>query len=68
VNAKLVDGDLLDHARGVRSLPLPLIGAGSGGFAEDRVLSLIHAALALEPGDLDVTIVRYRRARAALDP
>lgn len=49
--------------RGVRSLALPLIGAGSGGFDEDRVLSLITAALEREHGDLEVTIVRYRRSR-----
>lgn len=49
--------------RGVRSLALPLIGAGSGGFDEDRVLSLITAALEREHGDLKVTIVRYRRSR-----
>lgn len=47
--------------RGVRSLAMPLIGAGSGGFDEDRVLSLITAALEPEREDLEVTIVRYRR-------
>ena len=46
---------------GVRSLALPLIGAGSGGFDEDRALSLIVSALEVEPADIDVTIVRLRR-------
>lgn len=45
----------------VRSLALPLIGAGSGGFDEDRVLSLIVSALEEEPADLDVTVVRFRK-------
>lgn len=49
-----------DH--GVRSLALPLIGAGSGGFDAERVLSLIIAALQPEPDDLEVTIVRFSRA------
>lgn len=46
--------------RGVRSLALPLIGAGSGGFDEDRVLSLITSALEPEADDLEVTIVRFK--------
>ncbi len=49
--------------RGVRSLAMPLIGAGSGGFDADRVLSLITAALEPERGDLEVTVVRFRRSR-----
>jgi len=50
------------RARGVRSLALPLIGAGSGGFDEDRVLSIMSAALEPERDDLEVRIVRYRRS------
>ena len=50
------------RARGVRSLALPLIGAGSGGFDEDRVLSIMAAALEPERDDLEVRIVRYRRS------
>lgn len=46
---------------GIRSLALPLIGAGSGGFNEDRVLSLMVDTLKPEPGDLDITIVRFKR-------
>jgi O-acetyl-ADP-ribose deacetylase len=44
---------------GVRSLAMPLIGAGSGGFNEDRVLDLITTALEPEPDDIDVIVVRY---------
>lgn len=46
---------------GVRSLAFPLIGAGSGGFDPERVLSLMIAALEPEPDDVEVTIVRFRR-------
>ena len=46
---------------GVRSLAMPLIGAGSGGFDESRVLALIIAALEPEPADVDVTVVRFVR-------
>jgi O-acetyl-ADP-ribose deacetylase len=46
---------------GVRSLAMPLIGAGSGGFDESRALALIVATLECEPDDVDVTIVRFMR-------
>jgi O-acetyl-ADP-ribose deacetylase (regulator of RNase III) len=45
--------------RGLRSLAMPLIGAGSGGFDAARVLSIITAQLASEPDDLDVIVVRF---------
>jgi len=52
----------LERAReqGWRSLAFPIIGAGSGGFDEERALAIMRAAL--EPGteDLEVTVVRYR--------
>ncbi len=51
----------LARAAGVRSLGLPLIGAGSGGWNEDRALALITETLAPEIADVDVTLVRYRR-------
>lgn len=47
---------------GLRSLALPLIGTGSGGFSEDRALSIIVETLEPEPDDLEVTIVRYKRS------
>jgi O-acetyl-ADP-ribose deacetylase (regulator of RNase III) len=46
---------------GLRTLAMPLIGAGSGRFDESRVLALITAALEAEPNDVDVTIVRFKR-------
>jgi O-acetyl-ADP-ribose deacetylase len=48
-----------EHA--VRSLAIPLIGAGSGGFEESRVLALIVETLESEPDDIEVTIVRFVR-------
>ena len=38
---------------------MPLIGAGSGGFNEERVLDLITTALELEPDGIDVIVVRF---------
>lgn len=46
--------------RGVRSLAMPLIGAGSGGFDEARALALITHALEQEPDDIEVIVVRFR--------
>jgi O-acetyl-ADP-ribose deacetylase len=45
----------------VRSLAMPLIGAGSGGFDGDRVLSIIASTLEAQPDDLEVVVVRFRR-------
>jgi O-acetyl-ADP-ribose deacetylase (regulator of RNase III) len=46
----------------IRSLAFPLIGAGSGGFDEDRVQTLMLDTLASEPADIAVTLVRFRRS------
>jgi O-acetyl-ADP-ribose deacetylase (regulator of RNase III) len=52
----------LDRAReqGLRSLAFPVIGAGSGGFNEQRALELMRGVLDAEAGDLEVLVVRYR--------
>lgn len=47
--------------RGFRSVAFPVIGAGSGGFDEARALEVMRSALEAGAGDLDVTVVRYRR-------
>jgi O-acetyl-ADP-ribose deacetylase (regulator of RNase III) len=49
-----------EHA--FRSLAFPVIGAGSGGFDEARALELMRSALEAGAGELEVTVVRYRRA------
>lgn len=47
--------------RGWRTLAMPLIGAGTGGGSEERVLALIKDELARMEVDVEVTVVRYRR-------
>ncbi|ATB34564.1 macro domain-containing protein [Melittangium boletus] len=44
-----------------RSLAFPVIGAGSGGFNEERALNLLRAALEEDAAGFDITVVRYRR-------
>ncbi len=53
----------LSRARehGWRSLAFPIIGAGSGGFNEERALAVMRSVLEPAAEDLDVTVVRYRR-------
>ncbi|MFL5348427.1 MAG: macro domain-containing protein [Hyalangium sp.] len=48
-----------EHA--FQSLAFPIIGAGSGSFDEARALEVMGAALEAGAGELDVTVVRYRR-------
>ena len=48
--------------RGLASLAFPLIGAGSGGFNEERALDIMRAVLDAEAGALDVRVVRFRRS------
>jgi O-acetyl-ADP-ribose deacetylase (regulator of RNase III) len=45
---------------GFSSLAFPLIGTGSGGFGEERALTLMREALEPAAGDLDITLVRFR--------
>lgn len=46
---------------GFHSVAFPIIGAGSGSFDEARALEVMRAALEAGAGELDVTVVRYRR-------
>lgn len=50
----------LAEQRGFRSLALPAIGAGSGGFDEDRAVALIAEEVGRSTGLLHVVLVRYR--------
>lgn len=50
----------LAREHGFASLALPVIGAGSGGFAEPQALALIEATLRDEPPGPETTIVRFR--------
>jgi O-acetyl-ADP-ribose deacetylase (regulator of RNase III) len=45
----------------IRSLALPLIGAGSGGFDAARVLAVMTEALADQPDDIETIVVRFAR-------
>ena len=51
---------------GFHSLAFPIIGAGSGSFDEARALEVLRAALEAGAGELDVTVVRYRRVNGRL--
>lgn len=51
----------LAHAEGFRSIALPLIGAGSGGFNVERTKSIILDELRKLDSPLDVRVVVYRR-------
>jgi O-acetyl-ADP-ribose deacetylase (regulator of RNase III) len=46
--------------RGFRSVAFPIIGSGSGGFDEERALTVMRSALEASASDIDVTVVRYR--------
>ena len=50
----------LVHARQVRAIALPILGAGSGGFDEDAALSIMRAAADAHPFPGLVRIVRFR--------
>jgi O-acetyl-ADP-ribose deacetylase (regulator of RNase III) len=45
---------------GFRSVAFPLIGAGSGGFDEEKALAVMRSALEAAEGGIAVTVVRYR--------
>ncbi len=46
--------------RGYRSLAMPVIGAGSGGMAEEEAFDWINEALEEIDSPLDVVVVRFR--------
>lgn len=46
--------------RGFRSVAFPIIGAGSGGFGEERALELMQDELGRLESSASVTIVRFR--------
>lgn len=46
---------------GFGSVAFPIIGAGSGGFDEERALEVMLSTLEARDAEMDVTVVRYRR-------
>jgi len=51
----------LAAANNYKTIALPVIGSGSGGFDQDQAITIMIDALAETPKDLAVTIVRYSR-------
>ncbi|WP_375769878.1 macro domain-containing protein [Archangium gephyra] len=47
---------------GFGSVAFPVIGAGSGGFDEARALEVMVSTLEARDVEVDVTVVRYRKA------
>jgi O-acetyl-ADP-ribose deacetylase (regulator of RNase III) len=50
----------LARDRGFATLAMPVIGSGSGGFAEPEALAILEGAVRDADGGPDVTIVRFR--------
>jgi O-acetyl-ADP-ribose deacetylase len=54
---------LLAHEKGFRSIALPLIGAGSGGFNQERAKSLMLDELSKLDVPMKVKLVVFKRVR-----
>jgi len=52
----------LAHEKGVRSIAFPLIGAGSGGFNQDRARAIMEDELGKIDVPMEVKVVVYRRS------
>jgi O-acetyl-ADP-ribose deacetylase (regulator of RNase III) len=48
--------------QGYRSIAFPLIGAGTGGYSPEKVLTIMRDEVGKHEYDGEVRIVRYRRA------
>jgi O-acetyl-ADP-ribose deacetylase (regulator of RNase III) len=51
------------NERGFRSVAFPLVGAGSGGFNEARVLEILLDELRAIPSGAQVIVVQYEKRR-----
>lgn len=47
----------------LKSLALPLIGAGSGGFSAERAKEIMRQSLSQVQGDLEAVLVEYKAKR-----
>jgi O-acetyl-ADP-ribose deacetylase (regulator of RNase III) len=58
-----INGDLLDQeVEGkFKSIALPLIRAGTGGFSEDKVEAIMKEAIIASPYAGEVIIVKYKK-------
>jgi O-acetyl-ADP-ribose deacetylase (regulator of RNase III) len=61
IRASVQNAIHLATAQNYRSIAFPLIGAGSGGSKEERVMAIMNEALRKVEFDGEVLIVRYRR-------
>ncbi|MFN5943582.1 MAG: macro domain-containing protein [Phycisphaerae bacterium] len=47
----------------IKSMALPLIGAGSGGFSAERAKEIMRQSLSQVQGDLEAVLVEYKAKR-----
>jgi O-acetyl-ADP-ribose deacetylase (regulator of RNase III) len=52
----------LAHEKGFQSIAFPLIGAGSGGFNQERTKAIMEDELGKMDFPVDVKLVIYRRS------
>ncbi|MGO9108319.1 MAG: macro domain-containing protein [Thermoguttaceae bacterium] len=52
----------LAHEKGFRSIAFPLIGAGSGGFNQERAKTIMEDELGKTDFPIEVKLVVYRRS------
>jgi len=63
IRDSVVNAIALARENGFRSLALPVVGSGSGGFSEAEALQIIQEELASLEFDGVVVVVRYGRGR-----
>lgn len=61
IRASVANALQLAVERGYRSIALPLIGAGSGGFATNKAKRLILDQIRIERAPIEVIVVTYRK-------
>lgn len=45
----------------VKSIAFPILGSGTGGFSPERALGIMREELGTASGEIEVTLVQYRR-------
>lgn len=63
IRLSVVNAMTLAAQRKYRSIAFPLIGAGTGGFGEEKTVKIIQDALAAVEFDGEVRIVKFRQKR-----
>ncbi len=62
IRASVRNAMALAHEKGSQSIAFPLIGAGSGGFNQERTRAIMEDELGKMDFSTDVTLVIYRRS------